>query len=144
MDLLDAGDVAYSVGPGNHDMGTGSLYETYFGVSRFTGKSWYAGHYGSDNYNNYSLFSASGLDFILINLQYNPTTAMLDWADALLKAYPERRGIVESHNQLNVDNSWSNQGIFTALQDNPNLFLLLAGHMHTPTDGAARTNRNRV
>jgi len=28
MDKLDAGNVAYSVGPGNHDMGDGSLYET--------------------------------------------------------------------------------------------------------------------
>ena len=25
-----------------------------------------------DDYNTYSLFSASGMDFILINLQYNP------------------------------------------------------------------------
>ena len=106
-DRLDAAGVPYSVGPGNHDVG--GLYETYFGVSRFTGKSWYQGHYGSDNYNNYSFFSASGNDFILINLQYNPTTAQLDWADALLKANPTRRGIVVQHNILNTDNSWNSQ-----------------------------------
>ena len=137
MDVLDAGGVFYSVGPGNHDMMTGSLYEDYFGVSRFSGKSWYGGHYGSDNYNNYSFFSASGMDFIVINLQYNPTTAQLDWADALLKTNSTRRGIVESHSILNTDNSWSNQGVFTALKDNPNLFLMLCGHMHTASDGSA-------
>jgi uncharacterized repeat protein (TIGR02543 family) len=140
MDILDAGNVAYSVGPGNHDMGTGSLYETYFGVSRFSGKSWYGGHYGSDNYNNYSLFGASGLDFILINLQYGPTTAMLDWADALLKSNSGRQGIVASHSCLNVNDSWTTEGqtIYNALQDNPNLFLILCGHMHSSSDGAAQ------
>ena len=137
MDILDAGNVAYSVGPGNHDMGTGSLYETYFGISRFAGKSWYGGYYGGNNYNNYSLFSASGMDFILINLQYYPSTEMLDWADALLKANPHRRGIVESHDILNIDDSWSNQNIYTALKDNPNLFLMVCGHMNAVDDGAA-------
>ena len=87
--------------------------------------------------NNYSFFSASGNDFILINLQYSPTTAMLDWADALLKANPTRRGIVVQHNILNTDNSWNSQTSYTALKDNPNLFLMLCGHMHTSTDGAA-------
>ena len=42
-DYLDAANVAYSVGPGNHD--TGGLYSTYFGSARFSGKSWYQGYY---------------------------------------------------------------------------------------------------
>jgi hypothetical protein len=136
MDKLDAGNVNYSVGPGNHDIPY-TNYNLYFGVSRFSGKSYYGGHYGSGNENNYSLFSASGMDFILINLQYQPITAMLDWADSLLKANSDRRGIVESHNILNTNNDWSNQGIYIALKDNPNLFLMVCGHMHSASDGAA-------
>ena len=116
-DILDAAGVPYSVGPGNHDLG--GSYETYFGVSRFSGKSWYGGYYGSDNYNNYSLFSASGMDFILINLQYSPSTAQLDWADALLKANPDRRGIVAQHNILNTDNSWNSQTSLQCLEGQP-------------------------
>lgn len=137
MDLLDPANVFYSVGPGNHDLG--GLYETYFGVSRFSGKSWYRGHFGSDNYNNYSFFSASGMDFLVINLQYSPTTAMLDWADALLKANTTRRGIVVSHSILNLNNTFTSEGttIFNALKDNANLFLMLCGHMNSSTDGAA-------
>ena len=132
--------VPYSVGIGNNDFtGTNySLFESNFGVSRFSGKSWYGGHYGSNNVNNYSLFSASGMDFILINLDYNPTTAELDWADGLLTTYSDRRAIVESHNQLNLDDTWSNQTIFNALKDHANLFLLLSGHLSTTTDGAAK------
>ena len=73
FDILDAGSVPYSVSPGNHDMSGSSLWPTYFGTSRFSSKSWYGGSY--DNYNTYSLFTASGNDFILINLQYSPGTA---------------------------------------------------------------------
>ena len=106
MSLLDVAGVPYSVGPGNHDLplytGT-SLYNDFFGISRFSGQPWYGGYYGSDNYNNYSLFSASGMDFILINLQYSATSNHLDWADGLLKANPTRRGIVVQHNILNTD-----------------------------------------
>jgi hypothetical protein len=137
MDILDAANVAYSVGPGNHDIGGGSLYETYFGVSRFSGKSWYGGHYGSDNYNNYSLFSASGMDFILINLQYIPATAQISWANSLLQTYSTRRGIVVQHDLLNVNNTWLNQTSYTTLRSNANLFLMLCGHMHASNDGAA-------
>ena len=135
FDILDAAGVPYSVGPGNHDMYTPTLWPDYFGASRISGKSWYGGAY--NDYNTYSLFSASGNDFILINLQYSPSSTILDWADALLKANPNRRAIVEQHNILNVDNSWNSQTSFTALKDNPNLFLMICGHMHTPSDGAA-------
>ena len=137
MDLLDAADVAYSVSPGNHDLGSGSYYETYFGVDRFSGKSYYAGNYGSNNENNYSLFSASGLDFILINCRYSADASILNWADGLLKAHPDRRGIFVQHDILNYDDSWNNQNPYTALKDNPNLFLMLCGHRHTSSDGAA-------
>ncbi len=134
-DRLDAGNVNYSVGPGNHDTTSGSLWPTYFGVSRFSGKSTYGGAY--NDYNTYHLFSASGMDFLLINLQYNPTSAILDWADARLKEYPDRRAIVEQHDILNTDDSWNNQASYNALRDNPNLFLMLCGHMHSTSDGAA-------
>jgi len=135
FDILDATGVPYSVGPGNHDLG--GLYNNYFGVSRFSSKPWYQGYYGSDNYNNYSFFSASGMDFIIINLQYNPDTARIHWADGLLQTYSSRRGIVVQHNLLNLNNFWYNQTSYNALRDNPNLFLMLCGHMHSSTDGSA-------
>lgn len=133
FDILDNGGVQYSVSPGNHD--EGGYWGNYFGISRFSGKSWFQGYY--TDYQTYSFFSASGNDFIVINLDFNPITDVIGWADALLKAYPERRGIVVQHDILNVDNSWNNQASYTALKDNPNLFLMLCGHMHTASDGAA-------
>ena len=133
MDWLDSGAVPYGVSPGNHDMGSGSLYPSYFGTTRFSGKPYFKPDSSYDDYNHYFLFTADGMDFIIIFLQYNPGTAVLDWADARLKAYPNRRGIVVSHNILSTGNpanrTTEGQNIFNALNDNPNLFMMLCGHI---------------
>ncbi len=59
---------------------------------------------------------------------------MLDWADDLLKTYSNRRAIVGSHYIMEVGENapMSSEGltIYNALKDNPNLFLMLCGHMH--------------
>jgi hypothetical protein len=133
--------IPYGVIPGNHDQPT-TNYNAYFGVSRFSGRGYYGGSYDSDNDDNYTLFSAGGMDFMVINLNYNATnipTAILNWADGLLKTHSARRAIVVSHYILDVDGSFGGpgQGIYDALKDNPNLFLMLCGHMH---DEARRTD----
>ena len=131
-----ADGIPYGMLPGNHDLLYASplRYNDYFGVSRFSGRAYYAGHYGSDNYNNYSLISIGGMDFIIINLQFAPDSSVLNWADGLLKTHSNRRGIVLSHSILNtgITALWTSEGqnIFNALNDNPNLFLMLCGHMH--------------
>jgi hypothetical protein len=159
MDLLDSNSVPYGVSPGNHDQansgtcGSSSLFPTYFGTSRYTGggSTYPQGYYqGSlDHYNHYFFFSADGMDFIIIFLQYNPGATQTNWANNLLAANSNRRGIVISHAILNIDNSWLNQSVYTSLSGNPNLFLVLCGHMHSPTDGEAlrietRTNMDPV
>ena len=142
MDLLETPlpglpyGVPYGILPGNHDGAPDStlLYNNYFGVSRFLGRPYYGGHYGADNDNNYTLFSGGGMGFIAIQLERWPTTAVLDWADALLKANSDRRAIVGSHYIMEVGENaaMSSEGlaIYDALKDNPNLFLMLCGHMH--------------
>ncbi len=136
-----ADGIPWGVTPGNHDIGSGqntSLFNQYFGVSRFSGRGYYQGYYGSNNDNNYQYFSASGLDFIVVNIKYDAGTvepAILDWADALLKAHPNRRAIVTSHNFLQESGDWQNadwhghgQIVYESLKDNPNLFMMLCGH----------------
>ena len=136
--------IPYGVTPGNHDFGTGSgtgsttLYNQYFGIPRFAGRSYYGSGFGGNNLSSYQLFSASGLEFISISLEYNTGAkatyqAQLDWADALLKAHPNRRGLVTTHWMVNTGNpatfSAQGQDIYDDLKDNPNLFLLLGGHV---------------
>ena len=99
------------------------------------GRSYYGGHYGTDNDNHYELFSASGMDFIVVHFEYDttPAPALLAWADSLLQTYSNRRAIIVSHWIVNAgfNASFSAQGqaIYNALSHNPNLFLMLAGHV---------------
>src|SRR5205085_6450845 len=120
----------------NHDQspngdaaGTTTFFNQYFGSARFTGRNYYGGHYGTNNDNHYHLFSASGMDFIVISLEYDtaPDAAVLTWADNLLTTYSNRRAIVASHYILNAGNPATfgaqGQAIYNALRGHTNLFL---------------------
>lgn len=141
---LSAHGIPWGGAPGNHDFGSGggsgttTFWNQFFGTSRWAGRPYFRGNYSTNNNNNYQFFSASGLDFIIINLAYNANTAgdqaVLDWADALLKAHPNRRAIITSHWIINTGNPATfgghGQAIYDNLKDNPNLFLMLCGHIH--------------
>ena len=135
--------IPFAVNVGNHDQSpegdpdgnSTTLYNQYFGIARFQGRAYYGGHYGSNNDNHYDLFSAGGMDFIIINLEYDtsPDQAILDWADNLLATNSNRRAIVVTHLVMNTGNPGSfraqGQAIYDALKDRSNLFLMLGGHV---------------
>ena len=101
----------YGLSVGNHDqtpIGGGAsantnLFNQYFGSSRYSGKTYYGGHFGTNNDNHYELFTASGIDFLVISMEYdaNPSTAVLDWAAALVQTYNNRKVIVMTHFGIN-------------------------------------------
>ena len=146
IDTLRVYGIPWGAAPGNHDQtgiagagGANSLYNQYFPASRYAGRNYWGGSQSpSNNHNNYQLFSVSGLDFMIIHLEYDTRSkssyqTVLDWADALMKAHPDRRAIVTSHWSVNTGNpaTFSNQGqnIYDDLKDNPNFFMMLGGHV---------------
>ena len=144
---LLAHGIPYGIAVGNHDQsptadanGTTTFYNQYFGASHFEGRDYYGGHYGTNNDNHYQLFRASGLDFIAVHLEWDTSgqTNVLHWADTLLRTYANRRAIVISHYIINAGFQASfgaqGQAIYNALKSNPNLFLMLCGHV-SPEEG---------
>jgi hypothetical protein len=141
----------YGIAVGNHDQlpnqdpgtladegATTGAFNSFFGISRFTGREYYGNHYGINNDNHYDLFSASGMDFIAVYMEFMPSDtplrqAVLSWANGVLQAFPNRRSIVVSHYLMETGTStaFGNQGqaTYDALKGNPNLFLMLAGHL---------------
>ena len=145
--------IPYGVSVGNHDQspigdasGTTTFYNQYFGAARFTGRTYYGGHYGANNDNWYELFSASGMDFIVISFEYDtsPDAAVLAWADNLLTTYGNRRAIVLSHFICNTGNPAGfgpqGQAIYDALKGHANLDLMLCGHV--PGEGRRQDTFN--
>jgi hypothetical protein len=126
---------------GNHDTRSGgtTLFNAFLGTNHFGGRSYYGGYYGADNDSHYDLFSAGGQDFIGLALTMgagsNPN--LMRWANEVLRANANRQAIVVTHSLLGPTAwphpaPWTKEGlqIFSALTNNPNLFLMLCGHRH--------------
>jgi hypothetical protein len=139
-DILSSGGVPYGVTLGNHDGAPAATTNanTYFGT-RKSAQASYGGRYGTTDYDNYyTLFEASGLKFITVFIEYDDTMTstsnpVLTWANGILAANSDRRAIVVTHNLLNggTSSSFSAQGqaVYDALKGNPNLFMMLGGHL---------------
>ena len=151
---LDRSGVPNQVIAGNHDnqrgqeTGPGSIYNKYYGPGRYQAAddSWGEASYGGpwkegDNQNNYVLFTAGGLEFVAVGLSYGVTREEADWASSVFARYPERNGIVLSHDYLKPSTSRDGRGSAFSVPDgsllyrlvvesNPNVFLVLAGHEH--------------
>jgi hypothetical protein len=155
--------VAYGVTPGNHDQAplgsprsggdegaTTPLFTQHFGLHRFDGRWYYGGRYdfgdpvryADNNDNNYQLFTAGGMDFIAVHLEYDQADspqrdAVLQWVDNLLMAHANRRALITTHYMISPAALFSNQGqaIYDTVRDNPNVFLMLGGHV---TEAARR------
>ncbi len=134
--------VPYDVTVGNHDQTPNGdpsapavFYNQYFGAARFAGRPYRGGQREPARANDhFSLFSAGGLDWILISLQYStsPQAAAVTWADSLLAAHAGRKAIIAVHNLLGTGNpaAWTGQGqgVYDALKAHPNVALMLCGH----------------
>lgn len=151
--------IPYGMAVGNHDQtpgqrpvtGSTASYNRYFGISHFSGKSWYGGHYGNNNDCHYDLLSAGGIDFVFVYFEYDmmdeDTEGMNDWAESILKKYPNRKAVVVCHaviqnNQKAGTNekgfpafSKQAQRFFDRLKHCPNLFLMLGGHVGSNGEG---------
>lgn len=138
--LIDG--IPYAIAVGNHDQspfgdpdGTTDLFNAYFGSARFAGRAYYGGHYGANNDNSFQFFSAGGMDFIVIALEFDPSANqdVLNWADSLLIANSHRRAIIVSHYIIKTGNPANfgpqGQAIYNQFKDNPNVFLMLGAHV---------------
>jgi len=140
----------YGVAVGNHDSspigsatGTTTFYNRYFGTNHFAGRPYYGGNYDWNNDEHYELFTASGINFIIIHLEWDSamttTSPELDWADQLLRTFSDRQAIIVSHYLMNSgeNGSFGTQGaaVYNRLKVNPNLFLMLCGHVNPNGEG---------
>ncbi|TMR96330.1 metallophosphoesterase [Nonomuraea basaltis] len=152
--VLDDADIPNGVIAGNHDNQSGTengpdaIYNKYYGPSRYqtASQGWQHAKYGGpwkegDNQNHYDLFSAGGLDFVVVGLSYGVTREEAEWADSVFKKFPNRNGILLSHDYIVPSANPDGRGAGfaapdgsmlykTVVEKNPNVFLILAGHEH--------------
>ncbi|MDQ3299946.1 MAG: metallophosphoesterase [Myxococcota bacterium] len=140
-DLPDG--MPYGIAVGNHDNKQLGLtpeldttkFNQFFGIARFASRSYYGGHYGTKNDDSWFTFSAGGLDFVVVNLQYrlDPDPAVVAWARSIFAMHPDAFGILNTHYLLTGAGAFSAQSreIYAALRDVPNVRLMTGGHIST-------------
>lgn len=107
-DQLDVISLPYITPPGNHDYASATpagrnttLYNTYFGNARYTGKSWWGGSYGGKAENNWIKLDIGSHKWAIMGLEFYPTDSALAWAqniyDSVTAADPTRMFWITTH-----------------------------------------------
>lgn len=118
------GVVPYVIAAGNHDLiryregGAGSKavpgqyiggdrFDEFFPMTTFLAQNSptfeMAGSFDGQSHNTYSLFSAGGADYLLINIEFGARDEVLAWADGIAKAHAGRPAILLTHDYLGSD-----------------------------------------
>jgi hypothetical protein len=153
---LDAAGIPYILPPGNHDYKWSrpdtrdlTLFNSYFGKTRYSSLPTYLEGYPSGtNNNSASRFSAGGRTYLVLALEFHPSDAALNWAEGVVASNPDARVIVTTHSYMFNDNfrigrcDWNTAEAFGVGADNdgdemwdkfvsrhPNIFLVLSGHI---------------
>lgn len=140
--------IPYGLAVGNHDQepyssptpaGNSTLnYNNNFGTAAFSGKTWYGGHYGTNNDSHYDLFSvgtgSSKTDFIVLYAEYDANNydwaGVNAWLNTTLATYSDRKAIIICHSLVN-NGAFHQQGspIYNAIKARTNVFMMYSGHL---------------
>jgi len=143
------GSVPYSLAVGNHDMEhqgdrltrKTTLYDETFPPSRFEPYSWYGGHQGQNNANNYCFFCGGRQDFMVISLEFAPSDAAIAWAHDIVKEHGDCQVILATHYYMRPEgrvNEKKPYGLEGAgpqelwerfVTQHPNIFMVVSGHV---------------
>ena len=130
MTMLD-GVVPYAFVPGNHDYGsTGvgsdrtTLLNNYFPVAEYSSWPTFGGTMTANSMeDSYHLFSAGGVDWLILALEWGPRSNAVAWANQIVSVYPNRKVILITHAYTYSDNTrynWAAKG--TAQSWNPHSY----------------------
>ena len=123
---------------GNHDVGTKlkdmdyTLFCRYFGESRYRNKYWYGGSY-LDNKDHYDLINAGNTEYLFVYLGYHAMHEDREWARSVFDQYPERVGILCTHDYLMIPGTLSDYGqkIYdSVIAKCSNVYAVLCGHRY--------------
>lgn len=166
---LDVAGIPYVDVPGNHDYDFSNndlsgrvltTWNTYFGgSSRVANQSYFGGQYDATSGNYWIKVDVGSYKFLILSLELFPRTAVLNWAQTVVSANPDREVIVATHGYLNPDGTrtlhvddfgpdaynlnadndaqqmWDN---FIKL--NPNIFLVVSGHQVNSAYSSSRVD----
>ena len=148
---LENAGVSWSASWGNHDLCIPWFFcgddmepteglDDWFPPSRWAGDPAFGGSFSPTSMeHSWHEFTASGQDWLVVNVGFwqPPKPDALAWARSIIEAHPNHLVIVGQHSILWGDSTWTNEGthIWNALNDLPNLRIMLCGHRYDDEHG---------
>ncbi len=101
--------IPYAFATGNHDYGPGgnastrdTLLNNHFKVAEYQNWPTFGGVKDAGKLDNtYHLFSAGGVDFLVLSLEWAVQDATIVWAQSIIDRYPDRTCILLTHAYMN-------------------------------------------
>lgn len=137
MEVLDAANVPYAIVMGNHDLPgesprNASLFNTYFPVSRYSGRPTFGGVYEPGHMeNSWHTFTAGGIDWLVFAFEFGPRDAVLSWANGIIANHPHHRIMMVTHAYMYDDDTRLGDGDSW----NPNNYAYCSSYDCTCNDG---------
>ena len=80
--------------------------------------------------NSYFLFSAGGQDWLILVLEYDPRTVVINWANKIVSQYPNRKVILLTHYYMGTGTHRDKDDIWNSLVKKfANFTMVLSGHV---------------
>jgi hypothetical protein len=120
MSILD-GVVPYAIVPGNHDYGPGgsasdrsTYFNEFFPLTNYLSWPTFGGVMEPNKLDNsYHLFSAGGVDWLILALEWGPRNGAASWASQIASNYPAHKKILITHAYMYFDDTrydWATKG----------------------------------
>ncbi|SMO54312.1 3',5'-cyclic AMP phosphodiesterase CpdA [Saccharicrinis carchari] len=115
------GVVPYALAVGNHDMGSEpgkfadirhtEMFNAFFPYHQMSKLPAFGGVFEDGKMDNaYYLIEKAGFKWLIINLEFGPRDMVLDWANRVVRNYPDRTVIVNTHSYMYSDSTRQNKG----------------------------------
>ena len=138
------GVVPYVLNIGNNDVWQdpdADKFNAYFPLSRYNTQPSFVSNY--DRHSNVAhQFNLGGIDWLVISIRYNPTEDILDWAEQLILANPDKKVILVNHE------GGSTRALTNAVsrlaKRHENVVFLFAGHSLSRHQLLTGDNGNRI
>ncbi len=103
MDMIDAAGVAWMPMRGNHERHSDTFNEIYK-YDELSRKSWFGGSYQEGSLDHtYWFITEGGREYMVLSLGWAPSWDVLDWAEELVKSFPEKNVIITAHSYMYWD-----------------------------------------
>lgn len=126
---VEAKGIYQSILRGNHD----SVSSFDRNITKGEYGSYLSGTYDDTLKNTYHIFTAGNEKYMMLTLDYYPSSNVVDWAAALVEANPDCRVIVNTHGLLNYDMTLLTDTAVTYMHENlitkyENIVMAVCGH----------------